>query len=396
MGGYVMNTEEDNRTKSKSAQHRRMEIIETVFATNGKVRTRDLAQRFGIGQNLLANDINYLVDLGQLIRGHGWVMRRATSVSDLFVGTEFAARQSRNFDEKKAIARYISNEIEDSGQVLLDAGSTALEVGRALLESKKRVEIVTNNMPLVMHFAVEGATSSCRLIGGKYDRDRAATVGVEAARMIEAMTVDVGVLTPRAISIVDHATAQSIPLPTGAAVSEEIARIAREVKLSEADVAERGVYFNLQSNSSSQDMYKRTLVKNSSKLFVALDHEKIAAEGEGFFTIIVNDFVRQVAEREKDKQVLAPVRTRGAVAVRRIREKNVDLPVDFRGSESIKIVTTTERGDNPPAELVRLLLQLRNEPRFEQLMSLVKKVLVIVDPSGQPISDDWIDRLVLS
>ena len=81
-----MNTEEDNRTKSKSAQHRRMEIIETVFATNGKVRTRDLAQRFGIGQNLLANDINYLVDLGQLIRGHGWVMRRATSVSDLFVG----------------------------------------------------------------------------------------------------------------------------------------------------------------------------------------------------------------------------------------------------------------------------------------------------------------------
>jgi hypothetical protein len=42
------------------------------------------------------------------------------------------------------------------------------------------------------------------------------------------------------------------------------------------------------------------------------------------------------------------------------------------------------------------LLQLRNEPRFEQLMNLAKKVLVVVDPTGHPITESWIDRFVLS
>ncbi|MCK4599827.1 DeoR/GlpR transcriptional regulator [Candidatus Bipolaricaulota bacterium] len=392
----MVNTEEDNRTKSKSAQHRRMQIIETVLTTSGKVRTRDLAQRFDIGQNLLANDINYLVDLGQLVRGHGWVMRRTTSVSDLFVGTEFAARQSRNIEEKQAIAKYITREIEDGAQALLDAGSTALELGMALAQSKKNVEIITNNMPLILHFVTDSTLPSCRLIGGKYDRERAATTGAEAAKMIEAMTVDVAVLTPRAISMVDQATAQAISLPTGAAVSEKIGLIAQKVNLNEADVAERGLYFNLYSNSPSQDMYKGTLVKNASQLFIALDHHKISTGGKHFFTVIVNDLATEANSRELEKPLLAPVRTRGSILVRRVKDKNVDLPVDFRGAESIKIVTTTEEGGNPPAELVRLLLQLRNEPRFEQLMNLAKEILIVVDRSSYPIPDDWIDRFVLA
>jgi len=391
-----MNTEEDNRTKSKSAPYRRMQIIEAVQRTPGKVRTRDLAERFGIGQNLLANDINYLVDLGQLIRGHGWVMQKATSISDLFVGTEFAARQSRNIEEKQAIAKYIASAIEDGLQVLLDAGSTAFELAMSLAESKKNVGIITNSMPVVLHFAANSALSPCRLIGGEYDRDRAATVGADTAKMIETMTVDVAVLTPRAISIVDHVTAQAIPLPTGAAVSEEIDRVAQEVNLSEADVAERGLCFSLYSNSPSQDMYKGTLVKSSPKLFIALDHHKISGPGELFFTVILSNLAREENSREAGNARVGPVRTRGSIIVRRMKDKRVDLPVDFRGPESIKIVTTTEEGDNPPAELVRLLLQLRNEPRFEQLMNLAKKVLVVVDPTGHPITESWIDRFVLS
>lgn len=391
-----MNTEEDTRTKSKSAPYRRMQIIEAVQRTPGKVRTRDLAERFGIGQNLLANDINYLVDLGQLIRGHGWVMRKTTSISDLFVGTEFGVRQSRNIEEKKAIANYITRTVGDGLQVLLDAGSTALQVGMSLAEAKKNVEIITNNMPVILHFAANSALPPCRLIGGEYDRDRAATVGAETAKMIEAMTVDVAILTPRAMSIVGHSIAQAISLPTGAAVSEEIGRVAQEVNLSEADIAERGLYFNLYSNSPSQDMYKGTLVKNASQLFIALDHHKISTGGKHFFTVIVDDLAKEAKSREFAKPLLAPVRTRGSILVRRVKDKSVDLPVDFRGPESIKIVTTTEEGDNPPAELVRLLLQLRNESRFEQLMNLAKKVLVVVDPNGHPIPENWIDRLVLS
>jgi DeoR/GlpR family transcriptional regulator of sugar metabolism len=106
-------------------QHRRMEILEIVYSTEEKVRTGDLAKRFGIGQNLLAHDLRILEELGLIERGHGWVRRRVTEIEGFFKKTEYAARKKRHPEAKRAIARYIVHHIVNEGDhLLLDAGST--------------------------------------------------------------------------------------------------------------------------------------------------------------------------------------------------------------------------------------------------------------------------------
>jgi DeoR/GlpR family transcriptional regulator of sugar metabolism len=391
-----------------------MQIIETVLTTGGKVRTRDLAQRFDIGQNLLANDINYLVDLGQLVRGHGWVMRKTTTVDDLFAGTEFASRQSRNALEKKAIAKYVVSQLHDGDQVLLDAGSTALAVGSKLVDDKRNLDIITNNVPLILHLASHSSLS-CQVVGGDYDRDRAATTGVDAAKMIEGRKVDAAVLTPRALSLVDSQTAQATGLPTGRAVQKAIRRLAVDLDRKPEEIAEQNLYFSIYSMDPSQHLYKSTLVKNATTLFIALDHTKFFTSGQCYLALILTDLISEHARLDLRKETrtenalkhpaLLPVRTRGAVLIRRtmaeetmgryFADLGVEDPVDLRDPDSMQIVTTTEDGEHPPAELVRLLRSLRGEPQFEQLMRLAKKILVVVAHSGQPIPDDWIDRFVL-
>lgn len=407
---------EIGKEKSKSAQHRRMQIIEAAIRTRGKVRTRDLAQRFGIGQNLLANDINYLVDLGQLTRGHGWVMRKITTVSDLFAGTEFASRQSRNLLEKEALAKYIVRQLEDGDQVLLDAGSTALAIGTKLAADERNLDIITNNVPLILHLASHSSLS-CHIVGGDYDRDHAATTGVDTAKMIEGRKVDAAVLTPRALSVVDAHTAQATELPTGSAVRKALKQLALDLNKKPEEIAEQNLYFSIYSMDPLQHPYKSTLVKNATKLFVALDHTKFFASGQCFFTIILSDLISERPRPEFWKEIeiekamarpspsLLPVRTRGAVLMRRTMAEgkmggySVDLdvedPVDLRDPDSMRIVTTTEDGKYPPAELVRLLRSLRGEPRFERLITLAKDILVVVNPTGHPIPKDWIDRFVL-
>ena len=420
--------EEGAREKVKSAQHRRMEIIETVLRTEGKVRTADLAERFGIGQNLLANDLKRLEELGLIVRGHGWVMRRTTEIEDLFAGTDYAARKARNIEEKKAIAKYIVDQLEDSTQVLMDAGSTALAVGMRLVEKERSVDVLTNSLPLLLHLA-RYSSLSCYIVAGDYSRDQAAIVGEDAAKFIEEQKFDAAVLTPRALSLVDPRTVQAIE-PTGLAVQRALKRLADDRGEELEEVAERSLYFNLYSMDPSQHPYKSTLIKNATKLFIALDHTKFSPSGRNFFTLILTELIseRPGAEfwkeirEEMERPSLLPVRTRGAVRLRRtmaelrelkgaevegeeekpkegeekkeVSDIDVEDPVDLREPESIEIVTTTEDGENPPMELVRQLQLLREGPWVEQLIGMLKRVLVVVDRDGQPISSDWIEYVL--
>jgi len=422
----ILLAEEGAREKVKSAQHRRMEIIETVLRTEGKVRTADLAERFGIGQNLLANDLKRLEELGLIVRGHGWVMRRTTEIEDLFAGTDYAARKSRNIEEKKAIAKYIVDRLEDSTQVLMDAGSTALAVGMRLVEKERSVDVLTNSLPLLLYLA-RYSSLSCYVVGGDYSRDQAAIVGEDAAKLIEGRKVDAAILTPRAISIVNSRTAQAIE-PTGLAVRKAIRQLAINLDRTPEEIADGNLYVSLCSLDPSQHPYKSMLIKNATKLFIALDHTKFFTSGQHFFTLILTDLIseRSRAEfweeinRAVETPIPLPVRTRGAVLQRRImaeaeeaevggeeegekeggKKRLIDIdvedPIDLRDPESIEIVTTTEDGGHPPIELVRLLRLLRDEPRFEDLIDMIRKVLIVVDHDGEPISDDWIDRYVLS
>jgi DeoR/GlpR family transcriptional regulator of sugar metabolism len=398
--------------RSKSAQHRRMEIIEAVLQTTGKVRTRDLADKFGIGQNLLANDINYLVGLGQIERGHGWVARRTSDVDDFFSGTDFSSRQSQASEAKDAIANYVARQLPDGGQALLDAGSTAFAVGARLASSGKSVEIITNNLALALLLA-KHSSLSFHVVGGDYSREQAATIGAEAAKMIEGRKVEAAVLVPRALSVFDPHTARTPQLPTGQAVHDVIHKLAADVGRPADEIARQSLYVGLYTTDPSQP-FRAMTIKNATKLFIALDPTKFLISGQCFFTIVLNEQINALTGPRfwqgadiavgRKRPSFQAVRTRGPVLVRKtetrgesesFRTPDVDDPVDLREPGSLEIVTAVEEGDYPPAELVRLLRSFAGEPFFQDVIRMVRDTLVIVDLDGHPIPMDWVDRFVL-
>jgi DeoR/GlpR family transcriptional regulator of sugar metabolism len=399
--------------RTKSAQHRRMEIVEAVLRTSGKVRTRDLADKFGIGQNLLANDISYLVELGQIERGHGWVTRKTSDVDDFFSGTEFSSRQSRAVPEKEAIAKYVARQLPAGGQALLDAGSTAFAVGAELARSEKSVEIITSNLPLALLLA-KHSSLSFHVVGGDYARGHAATTGEEAAKMIEGRKVEAAVLVPHGLTLFDPHTARATHLPTGRGVEDIIRKLAIDLGEPPDDIAQQNLYFGLYATDPAQLSLKATMIKNATKLFITLDPTKFVVSGQCFFTIVLSERISARAGRRSWQEAdtaaasrlsLQPVRTRGPVLVRRmeargeagsLRRLGVEDPVDLREPDSIEIVTAVEEGDYPPAELVRLLRSFAAEPFFEHLVRMVRDAVIIVDPNGQPIPNDWVDRFVLA
>ena len=365
--------------------HRRFLILEIVYNTEGKVRTGDLAQRFGVGHNLLAHDLKILEDMGLVERGHGWVRRRATELEDLFQKTEYAARERRNPEAKEAIARYIvQNLIEEGDDVVLDAGTTAFEVGRQLFSLEKKVVVTTNNLPLMLFLA--GHTSyPLYLAGGSYSRAHAATVGREAADFVETRMANVGVFTPRSLALVDPSTAQAADR-CGPAVERALEQL-KERLGDEGAVAESLLLVNCFEEDPLQFDYKEALIKNANRLVVAADYSKWTLSGRDFFVLLCL-LGQTLSAAAAPIRTRGPVRTRGAVAQlvppRSPLELDVRDPVDLRVPGTVTIVTSERPGGGPPEalkEMVQMLLPAKGATEF---LERLEEVVVVVDLEGRP------------
>jgi DeoR/GlpR family transcriptional regulator of sugar metabolism len=89
-------------------------------------------------------DLGELEKSGELIRVHGDVMDIRYAKSE----STFGERRLRHVPAKRAIAALAATLIPPGASVLIDAGSTCLEAGKALL-GRKDVCIITHSVTLM-------------------------------------------------------------------------------------------------------------------------------------------------------------------------------------------------------------------------------------------------------
>src|SRR5262245_16904910 len=94
--------------------------------------------------------------------------------------------------EKRAIARAAAERVRDGDSVLLDGGTTTLEVARKLV--CRRVQIVTNSLPIATLFANRREADLVLLGGYVYPRTGVA-LGPWTVRMMEDIHVHQAVLS---------------------------------------------------------------------------------------------------------------------------------------------------------------------------------------------------------
>src|SRR6185503_14328296 len=95
-------------------------------------------------------------------------------------------RSSRQMEEKRAVAKVAAARIRDGDSVLLDGGSTTLEVARLLVG--RSLQIVTNSLPIANLFASSRETDLVILGGYVYPKTGVA-LGPLTVRMMDDVHV---------------------------------------------------------------------------------------------------------------------------------------------------------------------------------------------------------------
>ena len=164
---------------------RRQAILAEVRQAKA-VSADDLARQFRVSLETIRRDLRGLRDQGLLERVYGGALSvRSTE------GT-FATRSALHAERKRAIARLAATLVGPDDTIVIDIGTTALEVARAL-PAGFRGRVLTNSVPAAMELAGRDDVELL-LSGGQVRTGDAACFGAHAEAFFAEFYADLAFL----------------------------------------------------------------------------------------------------------------------------------------------------------------------------------------------------------
>lgn len=161
--------------------HRRKHILDTLRRT-GSIIAKDLSAELNISEDTIRRDLRELAAEGLLQRVHGGAMPASPAMGN------FAFRLNVATDEKKSIGRAAAAMIQPGQVVILDGGTTAVQIARHL-PPDLRATVVTHS-PTIAVELVEHPSVEVILIGGKLFKHSVVAVGAPAIENIGRIHAD--------------------------------------------------------------------------------------------------------------------------------------------------------------------------------------------------------------
>ncbi|MFC9945575.1 DeoR/GlpR family DNA-binding transcription regulator [Streptomyces pratensis] len=152
-----------------------------LLAREGKIVAKDVATGLGISEDSVRRDLRDLAAEGLCQRVYGG----ALPVSPAVVG--YAARQAVTPDGKQKVASVAAGLVRPGGALILDGGTTALAVARALPQDLS-CTVITHS-PTIASALLDHPHAELFLLGGRVFKHSAVACGaaaVEAARNVSA------------------------------------------------------------------------------------------------------------------------------------------------------------------------------------------------------------------
>jgi DeoR/GlpR family transcriptional regulator of sugar metabolism len=168
-------------------EERRQRVLDLVNR-QGFVALVDLAQAINVSESTIRRDLDHLHQQGLLKRTHGGAIYTADGLGL----PALEDRSTSQIEEKRLIAQATAARIHDGDAVLLDGGTTTLEVARLLVG--RSLQIVTNSLPIANLFANRHETDLVILGGYVYPKTGVA-LGPLTVRMLPDLHVHQAILS---------------------------------------------------------------------------------------------------------------------------------------------------------------------------------------------------------
>jgi DeoR family fructose operon transcriptional repressor len=129
-------------------QIERQEKILQFINNAKKANTEQLAGEFGVSKVTIRRDIDILSQRGLIFKTHGGAV---SSSSTFLHEIPYSGKAVVNLAAKKAIGYTAAQMVENGDIIILDSGSTTLEIAKNI--RKNEVTVLTNDIKIAMEFS---------------------------------------------------------------------------------------------------------------------------------------------------------------------------------------------------------------------------------------------------
>ncbi|MER5476043.1 DeoR/GlpR family DNA-binding transcription regulator [Streptomyces sp. NPDC002734] len=164
----------------------RREHLLGLLARTGKIVAKEVAAELHISEDSVRRDLRELAAEGLCQRVYGGALPASPAVVD------YGARQAVAPDGKRKVASVAAGLVRPGGSVILDGGTTALAVARALPRDLD-CAVITHS-PTIAAALLEHPRAELFLLGGRVFKHSAVTCGAAAVEAAQNVSADLFLL----------------------------------------------------------------------------------------------------------------------------------------------------------------------------------------------------------
>ncbi len=164
----------------------RRDKIASMLRSAGSVQVPVLAERFGVSEVTIRNDLKFLDDLGVSIRTYGGAI--LNEGNNRIVERAIEHKEQLYAREKSAIGKVAARYVEPGDAIILDSGSTTYQIATHLAD-KDDVTVISNGLN-VMNKLARFERLELIMLGGTLRRKNMSFFGPHAERSLRDLHVD--------------------------------------------------------------------------------------------------------------------------------------------------------------------------------------------------------------
>lgn len=177
----------------------RQESIVALLNKFGKVKVKELSEKFAVTEDCIRKDLASLEKEGCLKRAYGGAVIVRTNVHK----AEVRSRKNIDVSAKKAIAQKALALIKNQDMVFLDISTSNLELAHLLVENKKEITVVTNMIEILVLLAKKSEIKVV-FVGGVINKSRDGFWGSMTMELIAKCKPDIAFVGAVGIDVFEN------------------------------------------------------------------------------------------------------------------------------------------------------------------------------------------------
>jgi len=166
-------------------EERRRRIVDMVNQ-HGRVTVDELVSLFDISAVTIRADLEALDRAGTISRSHGGALPTAPNQLD----TPLNIKETRHHAQKRRIGLAAAQLIEDGETIILDSGSTTVEIARQIRQQKwSSLTVITNALNIAMELTAL-PTVRVMMLGGLLRQTSYSLAGPDAEQALSRLSAD--------------------------------------------------------------------------------------------------------------------------------------------------------------------------------------------------------------